>query len=75
MKKDKNIPVIFAATFYLICYILLLSSDATVQYGILMFSISPLVLIWTVTTVLKQENKSRKTFDEYLYEDVDERRS
>jgi len=75
MEKDKSIPIILAATFYLVCYVFFLASNATLHIAVLMFSLSPLVIIWMVVNVLKQENKNRKTFDEYFYEDVDEKRS
>jgi hypothetical protein len=75
MEKDKSIPIVLAASFYLLCYILLLSSDATVHIAVLMFSLSPLVIVWMVISVLKQENKNKKTFDNFFYEDVDERRT
>jgi len=74
MKKDKSIPVVLAVTFYLICYILLLLSDETFHIAILLFALSPIVIIWMVFTVLKQEYKGTKTFKEYFYEDVDEAR-
>ena len=75
MKKDKCFPVVLAVTFYLVCYILLLSSDATLRIAMFLFSISPIVIIWMVVVVLKQESKSRKTFDKYFYDDVDESRT
>jgi hypothetical protein len=71
MKKERILPFVFAATFYLVTYLLLLSSN-TLSIAIFLFSVSPIVIIGTVVAVLKQETKSRKMPDEYMYEDVKE---
>jgi hypothetical protein len=74
MEKDKSIPIVLVATFYLVCYLLLFSSEITLQIAVLLFCLSPIVILCMVVAVLKQENKSRNTFDDYFYEDMDERR-
>ena len=75
MKKKKGIafPIAFA-TSYLFIYCFLLSFNLNIPLALLLFSFSPVVIIWMVVRILKDGTPSEKTFDEYFYEDVNEKR-
>ena len=59
------------ASLYLLLYVILLCSGFGLRYALLMFSLSPLIIIWMVVRILKSPATSSKTFDEYFYEDID----
>lgn len=58
------------STAYLFIFVLLVA----LGYGdmaMIMFLLSPLLIIWLVYTVLHHGKPSGRTFDEYFYDDVD----
>jgi fumarate reductase subunit C len=71
MKKDKSVIAAIMVTIYLLIYLVMLSFEDTVGYGMLMFSFSPLVLIAMVFYILKYGKQSKRTFDDNFYEDAD----
>jgi hypothetical protein len=71
MKKDKSIPAVIIGSAYLLIYLILLNIPQVQDYAVLMFSLSPFLLIAMVLYVLKYGKPSHKTFDRYFYDDVD----
>jgi hypothetical protein len=71
MKKDKSLQAVVIGTIYLAIYLFLLSVPSTQRYGVLLFSLSPFLLITMVWVVLKYGKSSQKTFDHHFYEDID----
>jgi hypothetical protein len=71
MKKDKSVQAVVIATFYLVIYILFLSFDATLRIAFFLFSLSPVLIIWMTMRILKHGRESKRTFDNFFYEDVD----
>jgi hypothetical protein len=71
MKTDKSIPAVLSGTLYLGIYLFLLSVPVMQRYAVLLFSLSPFMLIAMVLIVLKYGKPSHKTFDSHFYEDID----
>jgi ABC-type sulfate transport system permease subunit len=57
------------ATTYLIIYTLLCATDTAIPLIMLMFSLSPLVVIGMVYAVIRHGKPSNHTFEERFYED------
>mgnify|MGYP006312004041 CR=1 len=69
---NKSYYVISVATVYLVLYTLLAILDNTEWVVILMFSLSPIVVIYMVYKVLRDEFTQDKKFSEgYWYGDLD----
>ena len=73
-RSGNNIFAVWFTSFYLLMYVVLLQSGFGLQAGVFMFSLSPIFIIWMVISVLKDDYRSKKTFDEYFYEDMDIKR-
>ncbi|MDX5405101.1 MAG: hypothetical protein LPK46_03145 [Bacteroidota bacterium] len=75
MEKVK-LPV-FVASFYLLIYAFLaqIPFDWSIRLALMMFSLSPLPVIWMVIRVLRDGVESDRTFHEHFYDDVDIRRN
>jgi hypothetical protein len=71
MKKDKSFLPVLIVTLYLIIYVFLLYEGSFLRIAFLMFSVSPVLLVWMVMRVLKHGRKSNRTFDNYFYDDMD----
>lgn len=69
-----KIPVIIVSVI-LLAYTVLASSGIALRLSILIFSLSPIFILWMVIRVLKSPDTSHKTFDAYFYDDADIRRS
>jgi len=67
----KDIFSVYAVTFYLFVYSILLQFATTVGYGIIMLSFSPLLVCWMVYSVLKHGKYNGKELgdDEFGYQD------
>jgi hypothetical protein len=70
MKKDKSLLPVLIVTFYLIIYVFLLYEGSFLRIAFLMFSLSPVLLVWMVIRVLKRGRQSNRTFDNYFYDDM-----
>lgn len=62
---------VWLTTIYLVLFVALVTSGFGLQIAMLMFSLSPILIVWMVIRVLKDDFKSKKTFSEYFYEDMD----
>jgi len=60
---------ILLATGYLLLYTATAQLEAAIQWTILLFSLSPLPVIWMVWRVLRDGTPSNFTFKERFYED------
>jgi hypothetical protein len=69
IKKKNNLFPVALCTGYLVLYVLFLLSEETFRLAMLMFSLSPFVLIWMIVRVLKHGTPGTKTFDRYFYDD------
>ena len=72
--KNIKIPV-FVTTLYLFVYAIISQVPETYRLTLLLFSISPLPVLWMVYRVLRFGKPSDKTFSDFFYEDVNIRRS
>lgn len=66
--KSTRIALAFS-TIYLMVYALLCTLETTIPIAMLMFSISPFVVIGMVYTIIRYGNPSKYTFEERMYED------
>lgn len=60
---------ILLATVYLVVYTATAQLDAAIRWTILLFSLSPIPVIWMVWRVLRDGTPSNFTFTERFYED------
>jgi membrane protein implicated in regulation of membrane protease activity len=72
MEKIKT-PILLA-TLYLLIYTLVSFIPGLPALAVLLFSLSPIVVIWMVYRVLKDGEPSQYTFEEVFYEDHPYRR-
>lgn len=72
MEKIKK-PIALT-TIYLFVYAFTCHFSSTTQIAILLFSLSPLPIIWMVLRVLKDGEASKLEFTERFYEDEDYKR-
>ena len=56
-------------TIFLVVYVLIAASGISYFLTALLFTISPILVIWMVFRVLKSPYNSRKTFNDHFYED------
>ena len=68
--RNPSISVSFV-TLYLVIYALLATFTSFERGVMLMFLLSPILVLWMVYTVLKYGKPSNKRFDEHFYEDYD----
>jgi hypothetical protein len=69
MEKIKA-PILIA-TIYLFVYAITAQFETNIQLTIMLFSLSPLPVIWMVWRVLRDGTPSQFTFQERFYEDYD----
>jgi hypothetical protein len=67
MEKIKT--PIFLTTLYVFIYLMVCELDSTAQWAIMLFSLSPLPVIWMVYRVLRDGTPSPHTFKEKFYDD------
>lgn len=63
------IAPIFIATLYLVLYVIIAELDATTRITLMLFSLSPIPVLWMVYKVLRDGEPSTYTFTERFYED------
>ena len=63
-----RLPIIFT-TIYVIVYLLTIGIDPTLRWAIILFSLSPIPVLWMVWRVLRDGVPSPFTFKEKFYED------
>jgi ABC-type transport system involved in cytochrome bd biosynthesis fused ATPase/permease subunit len=68
--KSYLLPV-FVTTSFLLVYIVAIVMDLHTAIILMMFSISPVLILWMVFRVLKAKVDSRYTFEDRWYEDLD----
>lgn len=68
--KKYLIPV-FTGTGYLLVYIVAIGLELHLRFILLMFSLSPLLILWMVYRVLKSNVLVNTTFEEKWYEDFE----
>lgn len=69
------VAAIWVTSVILIIYSFLIAVDLAPSLVLLIFAISPFLVIWMVVTVLKDQQPIRKTFEDYFYQDEDIRRN
>ncbi len=67
MEKIKT--PIFLTTLYVFIYLMVCELDPTARWAIMLFSLSPLPVLWMVYRVLRDGTPSALTFKEKFYED------
>ena len=72
--KNSLVPVAIVSVI-LIIYTFITVSGIALWLSYLVFGISPLLIIWMVIMVLKSDDASGRTFDEYFYDDADIKQS
>lgn len=73
MSKIK-FPII-TVTLFMVIYNLLPFFNVNTDGIVALFILSPFAMIWMVYSVLKYGTPSKKTWDEYFYEDYNYRRN
>ncbi|MFC4871005.1 hypothetical protein [Negadavirga shengliensis] len=68
--KSYLLPV-FVTTSFLLVYIVAIVVDLHTAIILMMFSVSPVLILWMVFRVLKAQVDSRYTFEDRWYEDLD----
>ena len=66
--KNIRFPIYYA-TAYLAIYVLCLETMGMNSMVLILFGLSPLVVIWMVYRVLKDGEPSEKHFEQHFYED------
>lgn len=66
--KTTQIAIAFS-TLYLMVYALLCALESAIPIAMLMFSLSPLVVIGMVYAIIRYGVPSKHTFEERMYED------
>jgi hypothetical protein len=67
MEKIKT-PILLT-TLYVFIYLMVCELDTTARWAIMLFSLSPLPVIWMVYRVLRDGTPSEYTFKEKFYDD------
>ncbi|MFN4124158.1 MAG: hypothetical protein ACK4GL_12745, partial [Flavobacteriales bacterium] len=70
LMKSTQIAIAFA-TIYLMVYALLCAIESAIPIAMMMFSISPFVVIGMVYTIIRYGSPSKHTFEDRMYEDKD----
>jgi len=71
--KNYIVPV-FVVTGYLFIYLFAIQLELHIRLILLMFSISPVLVLWMVYKVLTADVPVYHTFDEKWYEDGEKRK-
>lgn len=66
-------PISFAS-FYLVVYTILAYLSVLRDVVVIMFVLSPFLVVWMVYRVLKDGKPSERSFSEYFYDDIDYKR-
>ena len=66
--KNVQFPILFA-TFYLVLYVACLEILGMTSVVLILFGLSPVVIVWMVIRVLKDGVPSGKTFTDHFYDD------
>ena len=61
-------------TIFLVVYVVIAASGLSYFLTALLFTISPILVIWMVFRVLKSPYDSSKTFNDHFYEDLSYRK-
>ncbi len=67
--KNENILPVFTGTLYLAVYVITINFFPESGIHMIMFAISPFIVIWMVIYILKNGKPSERTFDEYFYDE------
>jgi hypothetical protein len=67
MEKIKT--PIFLTTLYVFIYLMVCELDPTARWAIMLFSLSPLPVLWMVYRVLRDGTPSEFSFKEKFYDD------
>jgi hypothetical protein len=73
---DMRNPVfsVSAVTIFLLVYVTLINTGDHYSWALLMFVLSPFLVVWMVYTVLKYGKPSGKKFTDDFYDDVNYKR-
>jgi hypothetical protein len=71
--KSVWFPISFTS-IYLVVYTILAYLSVLQDVVVIMFVLSPFLVIWMVYRVLKDGKPSGRSFSEYFYDDVDYKR-
>lgn len=71
MKKDTF--AVYVTTLVLIVYAVIAYTELSYRLVFLLFTISPVLILWMVYSVLKSPDEPTRTFDEYFYMDSDKK--
>lgn len=73
----RHLFAVLISTIYLLIFTFLtqMGNDSLVSLIFLMFVFSPVVVVWMVMRILKDERPAQRTFDEYWYCDSDLKRT
>ncbi len=69
---NKYLIPVFTVTGYLLVYIVSIGLELHIRLILLMFSLSPVLILWMVYRVLRAHVLVDHTFDEKWYEDLEE---
>ena len=69
MKKDTF--AVYVTSLVLVLYAVVAYSELSYQFVFLVFTLSPVFILWMVYSVLKSPDEPTRTFDEYFYMDRD----
>lgn len=76
LKKDvmkRDTFAVYVTSLVLVLYALVAYSEFSYRFVFLIFTISPVLILWMVYTVLKSPDEPTRTFDDYFYMDSDKR--
>ncbi|WP_162343884.1 hypothetical protein [Cyclobacterium salsum] len=66
---DNSLTPVAIVTGFLLVYVVAVAVNINTAIILMMFSLSPILMIWMVIRVLKAAFESTHTFDEKWYED------
>lgn len=69
MKKDTF--SVYVTTLFLVLYTLIAYTELSYRLVFLLFTVSPLLILWMVYRVLTSPDEPTRTFTDYFYMDAD----
>lgn len=71
MKKD--IFSVYVTSLVLVLYAIIAYTELSYRLVFLLFTLSPVLILWMVYAVLKSPDEPTRTFEDYFYMDSEQR--
>ncbi len=71
LRMEKLKAPIYFSTLFLVIYVIMTRIESTASISMVMFGLSPLVVLWLAYKILKDGTPSGNTFNRKFYDDHD----